>query len=145
MPLLAICRGVQVLNVATGGTLVQDVPSQHPSDLNHSIEVPKNAPAHGIRVEPGSRLASALGGRPAADACVVNSRHHQAVDQVAPSFVVSASSPDGVVEAIERPASDFCIGVQWHPENFWATGEFAPLFEAFVKAALQRRTAKPQI
>jgi putative glutamine amidotransferase len=64
----------------------------------------------------------------------VNSRHHQAVDRVAKEFVVSAVAPDGVVEGIERPSSSFCVGVQWHPENYWATGEFAPLFRAFVLA-----------
>jgi putative glutamine amidotransferase len=69
------------------------------------------------------------------ETCAVNSRHHQAVARVAPSFVVSAVSEDGVVEAIERPASTFCVGVQWHPENFWRTGEFSGLFAAFVDAA----------
>jgi len=72
------------------------------------------------------------------DTCDVNSRHHQAVGKVADDFVASAHSPDGVVEAIERPASTFCVGVQWHPENFWRTGEFAGLFEAFVDAAAKR-------
>ena len=68
------------------------------------------------------------------DTCPVNSRHHQAVKQVADGFTVSATAPDGVIKAIERPAARFCIGVQWHPENFWRTGEFRPLFEAFVEA-----------
>jgi putative glutamine amidotransferase len=65
----------------------------------------------------------------------VNSRHHQAVERTASGFAVAATAPDGVVEAIERPASRFCLAVQWHPENFWRTGEFRPLFEEFVKAA----------
>lgn len=136
-PLFAICRGVQVLNVAAGGTLVQDLPSQAPSDLRHSIEVPKNHLAHTVRIEPASRLAEAMGDAPV-EACSVNSRHHQAVDGVAPAFVVSAVSPDGVIEAIEQPTAAFCIGVQWHPENFWRTGEFDRLFRAFVDAAVQR-------
>jgi putative glutamine amidotransferase len=71
----------------------------------------------------------------------VNSRHHQAVARVAPEFVVSATSPDGILEAIEKPGAAFCVGVQWHPENFWRTGEFAPLFEAFVAAAERQRDA----
>jgi len=69
----------------------------------------------------------------------VNSRHHQAVRQPAAFFVVSATAPDGVIEAIEKPDSAFCIGVQWHPENFWRTGEFAGLFRGFVEAARERR------
>jgi gamma-glutamyl-gamma-aminobutyrate hydrolase PuuD len=135
LPLFAICRGVQVLNVAAGGTLVQDIPSAIDSNLDHSIQEPKHAPAHGVRITPDSVLASTLGDNRQLDTCTVNSRHHQAVTQVAPSFVISAVSTDGVVEAIERPASQFCVGVQWHPENFWRTGEFDGLFDAFVRAA----------
>jgi putative glutamine amidotransferase len=139
VPVFAICRGVQVLNVAAGGTLLQDIPSSVASDLDHSIDVPKNHRAHAVRVTPASRLAASLGSAVRLDTCEVNSRHHQSVGRVAPEFVVSAVSSDGVVEAIERPASAFCVGVQWHPENFWKTGEFAPLFEAFVAAALAHR------
>jgi len=136
VPLFAICRGVQVLNVAEGGTLVQDIPSAIASELDHSIDQPKNQIAHVVTVAPGTKLAAAIGaGGGPGDTCRVNSRHHQAVGAVAPSFVVSAVSSDGVVEAIERPASTFCVGVQWHPENFWRTGEFKGLFEAFVSAA----------
>jgi putative glutamine amidotransferase len=140
VPLFAICRGVQVLNVAAGGSLVQDIPSAVTSDLNHAIDVPKDHLAHPVHVRPGTRLAAALGLASDVEACPVNSRHHQSVARVAPSFVVSAASPDGVVEAIERPASAFCVGVQWHPENFWRTGEFDGLFAAFVNAATRRRT-----
>jgi putative glutamine amidotransferase len=64
----------------------------------------------------------------------VNSRHHQAVDRLGAGFDVSATAPDGVIEAIERPGARFCVGVQWHPENFWRTGEFRSLFESFVEA-----------
>jgi putative glutamine amidotransferase len=138
MPLLAICRGVQVLNVAAGGSLVQDIPSLVETSLNHSVQQPKEAIAHQIAVAPGSRLATSLGPSPNEATRPVNSRHHQSVSTVAPAFVVSAVSPDGVVEAIEDPAAPFCVGVQWHPENFWRTGEFAPLFEAFVEAARAR-------
>jgi len=137
MPLLAICRGVQVLNVAAGGTLVQDIPTAITSDLNHSLEVPKDAVAHSVDILPGSRLAGIVTGTPA-QACAVNSRHHQSVGVVARPFVVSAVSPDGVIEAIEQPDAPFCVGVQWHPENFWRTGEFAPLFASFIDSARQR-------
>ena len=131
LPVLAICRGVQVLNVAAGGTLIQDLPSQHPSPIPHSITEPTNAIAHDVTIATGTCLSMLLG----QPAMAVNSRHHQAVKDAAPGFVVSAVSPDGIVEAIERPASTFCVGVQWHPENFIATGQFAGLFQGLVRAA----------
>ncbi|HEY3885019.1 MAG TPA: gamma-glutamyl-gamma-aminobutyrate hydrolase family protein, partial [Vicinamibacterales bacterium] len=137
VPLLAICRGVQVLNVAAGGTLVQDLPTESSSELEHAIDAPKDHVAHTVRVAPGTRLAVALGRAAATEACPVNSRHHQAVDRVAPRFVVSAASSDGIVEGIEQPAAAFCVGVQWHPENFWRTGEFDGLFSEFIAAARQ--------
>jgi putative glutamine amidotransferase len=140
MPLFAICRGAQVLNVAAGGTLVQDIPTAVDSTLDHSITLPKDVVAHPVRVTPGTRLAAALGPSAPFDSCPVNSRHHQSIGRLAPLFVVSAVSPDGVVEAIERPASTFCVGVQWHPENFWRTGEFAGLFGNFVAAATRRKS-----
>ena len=139
LPLLAICRGAQVLNVAAGGTLVQDIPSRLATGLSHSVREPKNAPSHDITLIPGSRLARVLGQRvDEACACRVNSRHHQAVGRIGDGLVVSAVAPDGVVEAIESEAGRFCVGVQWHPENFWATGEFRGLFDAFVGAARER-------
>ena len=140
VPVFAICRGVQVLNVAAGGTLIQDIPTESPTTTEHSLEQPKDGHAHDVRVTPGTRLASMLEASASPDVCSVNSRHHQAVGEVAPSFVVSAVSPDGIVEAIERPESSFCLGVQWHPENFWRTGEFLPLFREFIAAAANRRT-----
>jgi putative glutamine amidotransferase len=135
LPILAICRGLQVLNVAAGGTLLQHVPDAVGDGIVHSIDEPKNAIAHPVHVVPESALASALGTRVmTVDACAVNSRHHQAVGVVAPGFVVAATAPDGIIEAIERRDRRFCVAVEWHPENFWATGEFAPLFETFVRA-----------
>lgn len=139
LPVLAICRGIQVLNVARGGTLVQDIPSQLPGALEHRFGVPPHHPAtlaHEIWIEEGSALARLTGDSPGGThSCQVNSRHHQAVENVAAGFVVSATAPDGVIEAIEDPARRFCVGVQWHPENFYRTGEFRSLFEGFVKAA----------
>lgn len=140
MPVFAICRGVQVLNVAAGGTLIQDIPSTVTAGVAHAIDLPTDQVAHPVRITAGTQLASALGSSTPLDTCPVNSRHHQSVGQVAPSFVVSAVSEDGVVEAIERPASSFCVGVQWHPENFWRTGEFAGLFSEFVAAATRHRS-----
>lgn len=134
LPLLAICRGSQVLNVAAGGSLIQDLPSQHPSAIRHSITETKDALAHDVAIEPGTCLAVLLG----APTIAVNSRHHQAVKDAAPGFIVSATSPDGVVEAIERTNAAFCVGVQWHPENFWSTGQFTSLFGALVAAARRK-------
>jgi putative glutamine amidotransferase len=140
MPLLAICRGAQVLNVAAGGTLVQDIPSAVDTDLSHSLQNPKDCIAHPVQITRGSRLHAALGARvDAACTCRVNSRHHQSVGRIGKELVASAVAPDGVVEAIEDPTAGFCVGVQWHPENFWRTGEFRPLFDAFIEAARSRR------
>jgi putative glutamine amidotransferase len=142
LPIFAICRGIQVMNVACGGTLLQDIPSQTEGSVNHAFTVPPHTSfeyAHDIWVEDDSLLAKIMAERlNGSDSCAVNSRHHQAVKQVAPGFRVVATAPDGIIEAIEDPASRFCLGVQWHPENFWRTGEFRPLFEAFLEAAGQR-------
>ncbi len=139
MPIFAICRGIQVLNVACGGTLVQDVPSDISGALTHSLPCPPNQPfslAHEVWIEKDSLLSRLMRERLAdADTCEVNSRHHQAVKVVARGFTVSATAPDGIVEAIEDPRLRFCLGVQWHPENFFRTGEFRPLFEGFLDAA----------
>jgi putative glutamine amidotransferase len=136
VPLLAICRGTQVLNVAAGGTLVQDIPSAVTTDLLHAVPQPKDNVAHKVTVAPGSKLHQALGDAvDAAHTCRVNSRHHQSVGRVGLNLTPSATAPDGIVEAIEAAQADFCIGVQWHPENFWKTGEFRGLFQSFLTAA----------
>lgn len=139
LPVLAICRGSQVLNVAAGGTLVQDIPTEVATDLPHALAEPKDGLAHDVAVRPGSKLQEALGEAVSqALTCRVNSRHHQSVGRLGDNLVAVARAPDGVIEAIEAPAAGFCLGVQWHPENFWKTGEFRGLFEAFVAAALTR-------
>ena len=146
LPIFAICRGLQVLNVAFGGTLVQDIPSQVPGALEHRLAVPPHeafALAHEVWIDKDTKLARLMNERlGGADTCDVNSRHHQAVKQVAPNFNVSATAPDGVVEAIEDPSAPFCLAVQWHPENFWRTGEFRPLFETFVETAQMSQNPK---
>ena len=131
VPVLGICRGLQVVNVARGGTLVQDLPLERPSEVAHRRPKKENRRDHPVTVEPGTRLAR-IAGRSEID---VNSRHHQAIERAADGFVVAATAPDGVIEAIEDPAVRFCLGVQWHPENFWRTGEFRALFEGFLEAA----------
>jgi putative glutamine amidotransferase len=135
VPLFAICRGIQVMNVARGGTLIQDIPEEVGTDVAHRIKEPRFAIAHEVWLNAGSLLERTLRERlEDADACDVNSRHHQAVKDLGQGLVASASAPDGVIEAIEDPSRRFCLGVQWHPENFWRTGEFRTLFEAFVEA-----------
>jgi putative glutamine amidotransferase len=134
LPVLAICRGHQVLNVATGGTLVQDIPSQVPGAGAHDPDVERWQTCHDVRILPATRLREILG----TENVAVNSFHHQAVKQLGEGLVVSAQSPDGVVEGIEMPrqAKRFVVGVQWHPESFWDHPPgFAPLFEALVAAA----------
>jgi gamma-glutamyl-gamma-aminobutyrate hydrolase PuuD len=135
LPVFGICRGVQVMNVALGGTLLQDIASQMTGILPHTVPAPPCAIAHEVWVSKGSRLWTLMQEKMVdADTCSVNSRHHQAIKQVAPGFEVTATAPDGVIEAIECGTSTFCLGVQWHPENFWRTGEFRPLFEGFIEA-----------
>jgi putative glutamine amidotransferase len=134
LPLLAICRGIQVLNVARGGSLVQDIEDQIGTSVNHTIREPAVTIAHDVWISEGSLLARVMRDRIEGDTCPVNSRHHQAPKTPGEGLVVSATAPDGVVEAIEDPSRRFCLGVQWHPENFYRTGEFRPLFEAFVEA-----------
>lgn len=138
LPIFAICRGVQVLNVACGGTLVQDIPSQLKGAGPHSFTVPPNDAysfAHEVWVDKDSLLSRLMKERLVDESVDVNSRHHQAVKDVAPGFKVSATAPDGVIEAIEDPSARFCLGVQWHPENFFRTGEFRALFEGFLEAS----------
>lgn len=139
LPVLAICRGIQVLNVACGGSLVQDIPSQVAGALEHNLVAPPHEPyalAHEVWIEKDSLLAALMSERlNEVDTCEVNSRHHQSVGRLGDGLTVSATAPDGVIEAIEDRSSKFCLGVQWHPENFWRTGEFRPLFEGLVNAA----------
>lgn len=139
IPLLAICRGAQVLNVAAGGSLVQDIPSTVPAALAHRVPEPRDGRTHAIRVLPESRLAGALGTEvDAAHTCRVNTRHHQSIARLGEGLVATASAPDGIVEGLERPDAAYCLGVQWHPENFHASGGFRDLFESFVAAARGR-------
>ena len=143
LPIFAICRGIQVLNVACGGTLVQDIPTEVTGALPHRFAVPPHEPyflAHEVWIDKDTLLWKLMRERLSdADACEVNSRHHQAVKRLAPGFRVAATAPDGVIEAVEDPGAPFCLGVQWHPENFFRTGEFRPLFEGFLEAAQRSR------
>jgi putative glutamine amidotransferase len=133
-PFLGICRGVQVMNVALGGTLYQDLPSEYPGAVQHYFRAPEFQRGHSVQVEEESLLARCLG----APLVVVNSRHHQSARVVAPGLQVVARAPDGVIEALELPGHPFALGVQWHPENLTATASMRGLFEGFVAAARGR-------
>ncbi len=132
-PTLAICRGQQVLNVATGGTLIQDIPSTVSGAADHDPERERWELTHEVRLLPGSRLRQILG----EDRVAVNSFHHQAVKDLGRGLRASAwSVEDGVIEGIEAEGCRFVLGVQWHPESFWERRPgFQSLFEALVGAA----------
>lgn len=138
MAILGICRGIQLLNVAAGGTLFQDIQKQVPGAPDHRANGDLGTHLrHFVKVVPGTRLERVAGSTP----LHVNTRHHQAVKDVAPGFVVSGWSDDGVIEAMERPASRFILAVQWHPEHLWPSDPRAhALFTAFVAAARNRNS-----
>lgn len=135
LPVFGICRGLQVMSVAMGGSLYQDVPSQIIDPLTHPAKGPEQDSQHEIEIEHGSRLIKIVG----KSADKVNSAHHQAVDERGEGFVVTARSEDGVIEAMEDPSKRFVLGVQYHPERMIQTDEFREhrrkLFEAFIAAA----------
>jgi putative glutamine amidotransferase len=130
IPVLGICRGLQVINVALGGTLIQDIGRQRPSTTRHVVKVPKNYLAHPITVAPASRLEMIAGSR----TIEVNSRHHQGIDALSPRLRCSAEAPDGLPEAIETEDEPFLLAVQWHPENLYASAPSRALFGAFHRA-----------
>ncbi len=114
LPLLAICRGLQVLNVALGGTLYQDVPTEPGTAIEHSQEAPRHEPSHAVKVTPGSRLSRVLG----VDSLRVNSFHHQAIKALGTGLQAVAVAEDGLIEGAElEDPSRFVLGVQWHPED----------------------------
>lgn len=132
LPLFGICRGHQVMNVALGGTLVQDIPSQIGEKTPHNITEPRSYRAHKVDIDPASRLASILGGT----RFEVNSLHHQGIQMAAPDACITAYAPDGVAEALEVPDKKFVLSVQWHPEDFYREDPaMQRLFRAFIEAA----------
>jgi len=134
LPTFAICRGVQVANVALGGTLVQDLPSEWPGALAHESGRGRADRTHAVRFDAGSRLARAAG----ATAIEVNSMHHQAIARAADGLAATALAPDGVVEGVEWSGEEWwMMGVQWHPEELVDTPEpwDRALFAAFADAA----------
>jgi putative glutamine amidotransferase len=140
MPVLGVCRGLQLLNVALGGTLYQDIREEHGSTLEHNREDIPDQAVHGVSLDPRSCLASILGSTQAS----VNSSHHQAIKDLSPKLKAVAWAPDGVIEAAEFCGdSGFLLGVQWHPERlFNRMPEQGRLFQRFVKAAESCRKSK---
>ena len=130
MPMLCICRGMQVLNVVCGGTLHAHVPERFGDRVAHRLP-PRLTARHPVRIEPGSRLASILGA-PAVEAC---SWHHQAIDRIGEGLRPLAWAEDGVIEAVEHAVHPWCIGVQWHPEMQLDEASQRGLFAALVTAA----------
>lgn len=135
LPILAICRGTQALNVVRGGVLHQHLPELS-EEVPHRQQTPGTETSHPVEIEPGSRLAAALGYAkvPVADALDVNSFHHQAIDRLGEGLKVTARAPDGTIEAVEDPAREFLIGVQWHAETLVHRPYEASLFRSFVEA-----------
>ena len=131
LPILAICRGQQAINVARGGTLHQHLPDRPGTTIDHRQSSPGDRPTHDVEIAPGTRLARLMGRRHTR----VNSFHHQAVHALGSGLRAVAWSPDGVIEGVEAPARDFLVGVQWHAETLVARRENAALFTGLVGAA----------
>jgi putative glutamine amidotransferase len=133
IPIFAICFGMQVLNVSRGGTLIQDIGSQVPEAIKHEQGAPRDRPSHRVTLSERTKLSKVAG----AEAFVVNSHHHQAIETLGANLVATARTSDGIIEALEDPRPDrFAVAVQWHPELGWERDPISQrLFEAFVTEA----------
>jgi putative glutamine amidotransferase len=141
MPVLGVCRGLQLMNLFLGGTLWRDVPTQYSEALLHQQTSKRTKVSHPVRIMPDSLLARLCGGTE----ILVNSGHHQAVRIPAPGLMSVGHSPDGLIEAMEDPGQDFFLGVQWHPESLAATDPAAlSLFQGLVGAAAVYRASMGQ-
>ncbi len=131
-PLLGICRGIQCINVIMGGTLYQDLPSEHPSDMEHHQMPPYDVPVHSVKMIEGSPLCKLL----EKETIMVNSYHHQAIHVLAPKVSAMAVSEDGLVEAICVPSKRFVWGIQWHPElSYFVDENSRKIFSGFIMMA----------
>lgn len=141
MPILAICRGMQLVNVTRGGTLWQDLPSESGSVLEHRQTTPGTRTSHDVQVDPDSLVAelTGLAARDEPSALAVNSFHHQAIRELGRGLRVVARAPDGVVEAVEASDRSFLVGVQWHAESLVADPRQLGLFRGLIAAAREAR------
>ncbi len=129
IPILGICRGCQVLAIASGGNIYQDIYSQYKTNIKHSQQAPKYYPTHNITIESNSKIFNIYNMKRIS----VNSFHHQSISIVSKEFIISAKSDDNIIEAIEHKYNKFCIGVQWHPETmFERYSNQLELFKAFI-------------
>ena len=140
-PLLAICFGMQILNVQRGGTLIQDIATQFPQAIKHQQGVPRDRHSHLVRLLEGSML-SELAGR--SEGVPVNSHHHQAIETVGKGLMATAWTSDGLIEALEDPSEErFALAVQWHPEIAWQRDQFSrAIFRRFIEAAGKHAAAR---
>ena len=129
LPLLGICKGIQVLAVAAGGKIYQDIIRQCPESMDHKMKAPRNFPWHEVNLQE-SKLQALLGKKKIA----VNSVHHQAVSEVPEGFVISGIANDGIIESIEKKEALFCMGVQWHPEVMREDENSQKIFQEFIEA-----------
>jgi putative glutamine amidotransferase len=138
MPVLGLCRGLQILNIAAGGTLFQDVQAQRYGSQKHDFEPPEHTrdfTAHDVELVSGSRLHALVGG----PSVPVNSMHHQGIQRLGAGLAATAHAPDGLIEAIEGDGQGFALGVQWHPESLEPADDLSrALFREFVQATLHR-------
>ncbi len=138
-PMLAVCRGFQVLNVACGGSLYQDLAAQRPESIKHDYfpqtggTPTRDYLAHHVRVEPSTRLGRALG----AERVPVNSMHHQGIKELAPGLVPTAWAPDGIIEGVECPNGHYAVAVQWHPEELTEQPGMRRLFTEFLAESVK--------
>ena len=139
IPTLGICLGLHMMNVAAGGTLVQDIDSQVGTEIQHA-SIPEDRARHDVLIEEGTALAGILSNRE----YNVNSSHHQAVRDVGAGLRVTAHAPDGIVEGLEDPRHPFYVGVQWHPEDMTGEGSASAIFGAFIDAARRYAEEKKQ-
>lgn len=139
IPILGICRGAQVMAIAAGGTIYQDLATQVKGSFKHRQQAPGHYPTHPVQLVPGTKTSTIFG----MDQLRVNSRHHQAVKDIPSGFTLTATSPDGVIEGIERQDHSFCVAVQWHPESMVEQHEeMWLLFSAFMTATRRTEVAR---